>query len=231
MTRWPAYCRCWMRCAERLTNGQKDRHARDSRADPREELRDIAQMDRTELLTRFLLQRPAPAHRLTVAGLKPAAVLLPLVERADGLQLLLTRRSPHLRHHAGQISFPGGRQDPDDRDLIHTALRETQEELGIAPAQIEIIGTLSPLNTVSQYEVLPVLGLVAADYQLTLSRDEVAQAFEVPLNHLLDPHHHIALTIPRADHRHTIYWIPWQDHFIWGATASMIRQLSRQISI
>lgn len=83
-------------------------------------------MERAELLTRFLLQRPTPAHRLTVAGLKPAAVLLPLVERADGLQLLLTRRSPHLRHHAGQISFPGGRQDPDDRDLIHTALRETQ---------------------------------------------------------------------------------------------------------
>ncbi|UNU88045.1 CoA pyrophosphatase [Aeromonas dhakensis] len=188
-------------------------------------------MERAELLTRFLLQRPTPAHRLTVAGLKPAAVLLPLVERADGLQLLLTRRSPHLRHHAGQISFPGGRQDPDDQDLIHTALRETQEELGIVPAQIEVLGTLAPLNTVSQYDVLPVLGLVAADYQLTLSRDEVDQAFEVPLNHLLDPRHHIALTIPRADHLHTIYWIPWQDHFIWGATASMIRQLSRQLSI
>ncbi len=188
-------------------------------------------MERAELLTRFLLQRPAPAHQLTVAGLKPAAVLLPLVERADGLQLLLTRRSPHLRHHAGQISFPGGRQDPDDRDLIHTALRETQEELGIVPAQIEVLGTLTPLNTVSQYDVLPVLGLVTADYQLTLSRDEVDQAFEVPLNHLLDPRHHIALTIPRADHLHTIYWIPWQHHFIWGATASMIRQLSRQLAI
>ncbi|MBS2781380.1 CoA pyrophosphatase [Aeromonas salmonicida] len=188
-------------------------------------------MDRAELLTRFLLQRPAPAHRLTVAGLKPAAVLLPLVERADGLQLLLTRRSAHLRHHAGQISFPGGRQDPGDHTLIHTALRETWEELGIIPAQVEIIGTLAPLNTISQYDVLPVLGLIAADYQLTLSQDEVAQAFEVPLHHLLDPRHHIALTIPRADQLHTIYWIPWQDHFIWGATASMIRQLSHQLAM
>lgn len=94
-----------------------------------------------------------------------------------------------------------------------------------------MLGTLTPLNTVSQYDVLPVLGLVTADYQLTLSRDEVDQAFEVPLNHLLDPRHHIALTIPRADHLHTIYWIPWQHHFIWGATASMIRQLYRQLAI
>ncbi len=230
MTRWLAYYRCWMRCAKHLTHGQKGRHARDSRTEPGKELRDIAKMDRTELLTRFLLQCPAPAHRLTEAGLKPAAVLLPLVARADGLQLLLTRRSPYLRHHAGQISFPGGRQDPDDRDLIHTALRETQEELGIAPAQIEIIGTLSSLNTVSQYEVLPVLGLVAADYQLTLSQDEVEHAFEVPLTHLLDRRHHIALTIPRGGKQHTIYWIPWQQHFIWGATASMINQLAQHLA-
>lgn len=80
-------------------------------------------MTSAELLTRFLLQRPAPAHRLALAGLKPAAVLIPLVERPEGLHLLLTRRSAALRHHPGQISFPGGRQDPEDRDLIHTALR------------------------------------------------------------------------------------------------------------
>ncbi len=132
MTRWPAFCHCWTHCVENLTKWITATGAKNNRdgtcrtADP------------------LFIATPRPAHRLTVAGLKPAAVLLPLVERADGLQLLLTRRSPHLRHHAGQISFPGGRQDPDDRDLIHTALRETQEELGIVPAQIEVLGTLTP---------------------------------------------------------------------------------------
>ncbi|MGY3932631.1 MutT/nudix family protein [Aeromonas encheleia] len=187
-------------------------------------------MDSAELLTRFLLQRPAPAHRLMLAGLKPAAVLLPLVERPTGLQLLLTRRSAQLRHHPGQISFPGGRQDPEDESLIHTALRETREELGIPSSKIHVIGSLTPLNTISLYDVLPVLAMVDADYQLTLSPDEVEQAFEVPLNHVLDLAHHITLTIPRAGKHHTIYWIPWQQSFIWGATASMIRQLSAHLS-
>lgn len=188
------------------------------------------EMTSTELLTRFLLQRPAPAHRLMLAGLKPAAVLLPLVERPAGLQLLLTRRSTRLRHHPGQISFPGGRQDPEDESLIHTALRETHEELGIPAAQIRVIGSLTPLNTISLYDVLPVLAMVDADYRLTLSPDEVEQAFEVPLSHVLDPAHHIALTLPRAGRSHTIYWIPWQHSFIWGATASMIRQLYQHLS-
>ena len=188
------------------------------------------EIDSADLLTRFLLQRPAPAHRLMLAGLKPAAVLLPLVERPDGLQLLLTRRSAQLRHHPGQISFPGGRQDPEDESLIYTALRETREELGIPASQIHVIGSLTPLNTISLYDVLPVLAMVDADYQLTLSPDEVEQAFEVPLSHVLNPANHIALTIPRAGKRHTIYWIPWQQSFIWGATASMIRQLAQHLS-
>ena len=188
------------------------------------------EMNRAELLTRFLLQRPAPAHRLMLAGLKPAAVLIPLVERPQGLHLLLTRRSPTLRHHPGQISFPGGRQDPEDESLIHTALRETHEELGIPASQIRVIGSLTPLNTISLYDVLPVLAMIDPGYRLALSPDEVEQAFEVPLSHVLDPAHHIALTLPRAGKRHTIYWIPWQHSFIWGATASMIRQLAQHLS-
>lgn len=191
-------------------------------------------MTSDELLTRFLLQRPAPTLAqplgLTLSGLKPAAVLLPLVERPGGLQLLLTRRSAQLRHHAGQISFPGGRQDPEDESLIQTALRETEEELGIAPSLIRVIGSLSPLNTISRYEVLPVLGQLDPDYRLTLNPEEVEQAFEVPLDYLLDSAHHIALTLPRAGKAHRVYWIPWQRQFIWGATASMIRQLAQHLS-
>ena len=187
-------------------------------------------MTSSELLTRFLLQRPAPAHRLALGGLKPAAVLIPLVERPRGLHLLLTRRSPALRHHPGQISFPGGRQDPDDESLIHTALRETEEELGIPASQIRVIGSLTPLNTISRYDVLPVLAMLDPGYRVTLSPDEVDQAFDVPLSHVLDPAHDIALTLPRAGKRHTIYWIPWEHSFICGATASIIRQLSQHLS-
>ncbi|WP_421236550.1 CoA pyrophosphatase [Aeromonas jandaei] len=186
-------------------------------------------MDRNELLTRFSLQRPAPAHRLAIAGLSPAAVLVPVVERHDGLHLLLTCRSARLRHHAGQISFPGGRQDPDDQDLIATALRETKEELGIPSHLVQVIGTLNPLNTISRFEVLPVMALLDADYPLELSADEVEHAFEVPLNHLLDRRNHIALTFVRAGKQHTVYWIPWQQHYIWGATASMICQLAQHL--
>ena len=124
-----------------------------------------------ELLTRFQLQQPAPAHRLAIGGLSPAAVLIPVVMRDEGLSVLLTRRSPRLRHHGGQISFPGGRQDPGDENLIATALRETEEELGIPARLIEVIGTLNPLNTVSRFEVLPVLGLLDGNYPLILSPD------------------------------------------------------------
>lgn len=155
-------------------------------------------MDRHELLTRFQLQRPAPAHRLAIGGLSPAAVLIPVVMRDEGLSVLLTRRSPRLRHHGGQISFPGGRQDPGDENLIATALRETEEELGIPARLIEVIGTLNPLNTVSRFEVLPVLGLLNGNYPLILSPDEVDHAFEVPLTHLLDRRNHIPLTLYRG---------------------------------
>ena len=155
-------------------------------------------MDRHELLTRFQLQQPAPAHRLAIGGLSPAAVLIPVVMRDEGLSVLLTRRSPRLRHHGGQISFPGGRQDPGDENLIATALRETEEELGIPARLIEVIGTLNPLNTVSRFEVLPVLGLLDGNYPLILSPDEVDHAFEVPLTHLLDRRNHIPLTIARG---------------------------------
>ena len=187
-------------------------------------------MDREQLITRFLLQQPAPAHRLAISGLSPAAVLIPVIARPAGLTVLLTRRSAHLRHHGGQISFPGGRQDPQDKTLIATALRETEEELGISPQHIEVLGTLSLLNTVSRFEVLPVLGLLNPHYSLTLSQAEVDHAFEVPLTHLLDQRNHIPLTLMRGGKQHTIYWIPWQHHYIWGATANMICQLAQHLA-
>ncbi|MGE6109001.1 CoA pyrophosphatase [Aeromonas sobria] len=189
-------------------------------------------MTHGDLLTRFLLQLPSPAPvRPSRPGLHPAAVLMPLVERADGLHLLLTERSRHLRHHAGEISFPGGRQDPEDESLYRTALRETEEEIGVPASQIRLLGHLPRLPTVSQFEVLPVVGLLDPHYRLGLNEDEVSAAFEVPLHHLLDPARYISMTLQRQGRRDTLYWIPWQHRYIWGATASMIRQLAAQIAI
>jgi hypothetical protein len=148
------------------------------------------EMTSAELLTRFLLQRPAPAHRLSTGRAQTCRRADPPGGAPRGLHLLLTRRSAALRHHPGQISFPGGRQDPEDRDLIHTALRNRG---GAAfPLPDPDHRQPHPLNTVSLYDVLPVLAMLDPGYRLTLSRDEVAQAFEVPLAHVLDPGQHIA---------------------------------------
>ena len=186
-------------------------------------------MTHAELLTRFLLQSsPSAPLRSPAPALSPAAVLIPLVERADGLHLLLTERSRHLRHHAGEISFPGGRQDPGDDDLYQTALRETHEEIGIAADQIRLFGHLPRLPTVSRFEVLPVVGLLNADYRLQLNADEVTAAFEVPLWHLQDLGNYVSMSIERRGQHYTLHWIPWQHRYIWGATASMIRQLVTQ---
>ncbi|MDT7836791.1 CoA pyrophosphatase [Aquabacterium sp. OR-4] len=161
----------------------------------------------------------------------PAAVLVPLVMRAHGLQVLLTQRTPHLRDHAGQVSFPGGRAEPHDADAVATALRETEEEVGLARRHIEVIGTLPVYRTVTSYVVTPVVGLVQPDFDLALDANEVAEAFEVPLAFLMAPANH---------HRHRFEWdgharqflsMPWTrpggqaPYFIWGATAAMLRNL------
>ncbi|MEQ8206706.1 MAG: CoA pyrophosphatase, partial [Woeseia sp.] len=118
--------------------------------------------------------------------LQPSAVLIPIVERREGLTVLLTERAAHLKHHPGQISFPGGRMELSDRDLRETALRETQEEIGVGPEQVAVAGYLTPLPTVSGYAVTPIVGLVDANVVLRIDQREVAAAFEVPLEFLLD---------------------------------------------
>jgi 8-oxo-dGTP pyrophosphatase MutT (NUDIX family) len=161
-----------------------------------------------------------------------AAVLMPLVPRPDGLQVLLTRRTEHLRDHAGQISFPGGRTEPDDRDAAHTALREAQEEVGLAAHQVEILGRMPTYTTVTRFVVTPVVGLVAPDYRLNLDAFEVAEAFEVPLAFLMNPHHHRRHQFEIAGVQRQFLSMPWgqagedaERYFIWGATAAMLRNL------
>lgn len=171
----------------------------------------------------------ADARRLDPdAPVRPAAVLVPLVDHGDRLHVLLTQRTAHLHDHAGQISFPGGRVDESDLDPVQTALRETREEIGLAASHIEVIGQLPEYLTATSYRVTPVVGLIRRPFRLSLDSFEVEEAFEVPLAFLMDPVNHERRLVEFAGIRRTFYAMPWQAqrrYFIWGATASMLRNL------
>jgi 8-oxo-dGTP pyrophosphatase MutT (NUDIX family) len=172
---------------------------------------------------------PGDGARFTDRAPAPASVLVPLVQRADGLHVLLTRRTAHLRDHAGQISFPGGRAEDHDADHAATALREAQEEVGLDPARVEVIGQLPPYTTVTSFVVTPVVALVTPPIDLALDRFEVEEAFEVPLAFLMTPAHHRLHEWDAAGIRRRFLSMPWQgpggEYFIWGATAAMLRNL------
>lgn len=158
--------------------------------------------------------------------LTAAAVLVPLMERTEGLTILLTQRTEHLAEHAGQVAFPGGRVDPGDADAIATALREAEEEIGLARRLVEPIGQLDTYVTRTGYEVTPVVGLVQPRFELVLNPLEVADAFELPLSYLLDEaNRRMESRIYNGIERH--FWtVPWENHFIWGATAGMLVNLA-----
>ena len=156
-----------------------------------------------------------------------ASVLLPIVERDSGPTLLLTQRTAHLAHHPGQISFPGGRAEAIDGSSIETALRETEEEIGLHRRHIEIIGTLPDYFTGTGYRVTPVVALVRPPFTLQADPNEVAEIFEVPLSFLMDGSNHqrrVAI-LPGAAGRRSFYAMPYERFFIWGATAGMLRNL------
>lgn len=159
-----------------------------------------------------------------------ASVLVAIVMR-ERPTILLTERTTHLSTHSGQVAFPGGKADPTDADAAHTALREAQEEIGLAPSLVEVVGTLPTYTTGTQFIITPVVALVRPDHRLAISAFEVADAFEVPLDFLMNPRHH---------HRHAFEWggvrrewfsMPYMDgpteRFIWGATAGMLRNFYR----
>jgi len=157
----------------------------------------------------------------------PAAVLVPLVVREQAPSVLLTRRTDHLHHHPGQISFPGGRLEADDASPVHTALRETEEEIGLARSHVELIGALPDYLTGTGFRVTPVVGLVHPPFDLTLDAFEVAEAFEVPLAHFLDPRNHQEHSILHEGRMRRFHAMPWHGYFIWGATAGILMSLYR----
>jgi 8-oxo-dGTP pyrophosphatase MutT (NUDIX family) len=156
----------------------------------------------------------------------PAAVLMPVVVRDDGLTLLLTQRTAHLNDHAGQISLPGGRVDEVDTSPIDTALRETEEEVGLHRRHIDVLGTLPDYYTGTGFRVTPVVSLVRPPFDLRADPFEVAEIFEVPLAFLMDGanHQRRRIDIPNVGER-SFYAMPYERFFIWGATASMLRNL------
>ena len=162
-----------------------------------------------------------------VLPLKPAAVLVPIVEREEGFTVLFTQRTAHLAHHAGQVSFPGGHIEPDDGGPLETALRETEEEIGLDRRHVTVIGHLDTYVTRTGFVVTPVVGLVTPPFAVRPDPREVAHVFEVPLAFLLDPaNHHRCSAVFEGVERH-FYAIPFHEHFIWGATAGMLMNLLR----
>lgn len=160
-----------------------------------------------------------------------AAVLIPLLLKDDGLSVLLTQRTDHLHEHAGQISFPGGRMDPGDLDPNHTALRESEEEIGLNQQGVEIIGHLPQYLTVSGYSVTPVVGLVKPQAEYALDAFEVADVFEVPLHFLMDPANHQVRVWQSDQGSRQFYSMPYENRFIWGATAGMLRNLYHLLKV
>lgn len=166
--------------------------------------------------------------------LTPCSVLIGLVVR-DTLTVLLTRRAQHLSAHPGQISFPGGRRDPHDRDAEATALREAREEVGLALGQAQLLGCLPDYLTGTGFLVTPVVALVAPDFVPVIDAGEVDEVFEVPLSFLMNPAHHRHHEVDWAGHHRAFWSMPWphadlpegEGYFIWGATAAMLRNLYR----
>ena len=170
-----------------------------------------------------------PGVRRPDRPLRPASVLVPLVERGAGLNLILTRRAARLTHHPGQVAFPGGKQDPTDASALAAALREAEEEIGLDPAGVQVLGALDLHETVTDFVVTPFVGLVAPGFRPVIDRAEVDEVFEVPLSFALDPanlqiHHR-----PWQGQWRAYYAIPYGPHYIWGATARMLKALGDRL--
>ena len=180
--------------------------------------------------------RPLEPERYSAAGMSgpprpasetrvPAAVLVPLIEHAQGFTVLFTQRTAALKAHAGQISFPGGRLEPEDTDAVAAALRESREEIGLAADKVEILGRLDSYVTVTGFEVTPVVGAVRPPLTVTPDPVEVAEIFEVPLSFFLDPANHQRHSRTAGGVVRAYYAMPYGERYIWGATAGMLLNL------
>lgn len=185
-------------------------------------------MTRDEFLRRFQLHHKRQHERPLLKRLRPAAVLIPLWEQEGELHVVLTQRSHHLRHHAGQISFPGGRQEHDDPDLYATALREAHEEIALQPSDVECIGVLQDYPVISNFLIRPYVGFITPSQPLKADPGEVEEIFTVPLAHLMQQQQHFAYRLRRFIYDQ-VYFIPYHHRNIWGATAGILRELADHV--
>ncbi len=192
-------------------------------------------MTRLDFLYRFYCQTPVdyllPSTSIyrDKAKLSSASVLIGLVERQGELHIILTQRAKHLKHHPGQVSFPGGKKEPQDANLAQTAIRETTEEIGIDSKSITLFGTLPPLMTLSGFLVTPQLAFVDPNYNVHIDSNEVASVFEVPCSRLFQPNSFQTLLIPFQGQQHRILGMFYGNYFIWGMTAQILQALQRQL--
>lgn len=168
-------------------------------------------------------------HTFSAKALKPAAVLVPVLPRPEGLSVILTQRTAHLPSHAGQIAFPGGKIDADDDGPCGAALREAFEEIGLEPSFAEPIGYLDIYRTVTDFAVTPVVAVVRPGFSLALNAHEVEDAFEVPFAFLMDAANHELHTRTYRGHERRYYAMPYGERYIWGATAGILMNMYRRL--
>lgn len=160
---------------------------------------------------------------------KPASVLVPIVPRPSGAHVLFTRRTAHLASHAGQISFPGGKIDAGDGGPLDAALREAEEEIGLARHHVAVAGYLDPYQTTTGYRIAPVVGIIAPPFELTPNAGEVDEIFEVPLGFLMNPANHQAHSREWQGAMRRYYAMPYGEYYIWGVTAGILRGLYEKV--